>query len=376
MKKDYYDILGIKKDASQDEIKKAFRKAAHAHHPDKQGGNADKFKEANEAYGVLSDDKKRQQYDQFGHAGANMGGPGGQGGAGFNPNDFGFDFSGFQQGGGFQGGFGQNGGVEFDLGDIFGDVFGGGRRSQPKRGHDISVDVDLSFEEAVFGVEKSFRIHKTSTCPDCSGSGAKAGSKMKTCDVCKGAGKVKEMKRSILGTFATTKTCENCHGAGKVPEEKCHTCHGSGVLERDQEIKVKIPAGLENGETVRLAGGGEAVTHGQSGDLYIKVHVDEHSIWRKEGHNLVTELDVKLSDALLGAAYPLKTLDGDISLKIPEGIAFGEVLRVKGKGVPINGTGPTAKHRGDILVKVNIVMPRRLSKDAKRVVEGLKNEGV
>jgi molecular chaperone DnaJ len=374
MKKDYYEILGVKKDASQDEIKKAFRKAAHSHHPDKQGGNADKFKEANEAYGVLSDDKKRQQYDQFGHAGANMGGSGfgGGQGAGFNPNDFGFDFSGFQQGGGF----GQGGNVEFDLGDIFGDVFGGGRRQQAKRGHDISVDADLSFEEAVFGVEKTFNIHKTSSCPDCSGSGAQTGSKMKTCDVCKGAGKVKEMKRSILGTFATTKTCEQCHGAGKVPEEKCHTCHGSGVLERNQEIKVKLPAGLEEGETVRLTGGGEAVAHGTTGDLYIKVHVEEHDIWRKEGHNLVTDLDVKLSDALLGASYELETLDGTISLKIPEGIGFGEVLRVKGKGVPTSGTGPSAKHRGDILVKVNIVMPKRLSKDARKAIEGLKGEGM
>jgi molecular chaperone DnaJ len=370
MKKDYYDILGVQKNASQDEIKKAFRKAAHTHHPDKQGGNADKFKEANEAYSVLSDATKRQQYDRFGHAGANMGGQGGYGGAGFNPNDFGFDFSGFQGAGG------QNGGMEFDLGDIFGSVFGGGRQSQQRRGHDISVDAELTFEEAVFGVEKVFHVHKSSSCPDCSGSGAKAGTKMKTCDICKGAGKVKEMKRSILGTFATTKTCEHCHGAGKIPEEKCHTCHGSGVLERNQEIKVKIPAGLENGETVRLAGGGEAIPHGPSGDLYIKIHVEEHEIWRKEGHNLVTELDVKLSDALLGASYELETLDGEVSLKIPEGIAFGEILRLKGKGVPITGTGPSAKHRGDILVKVNIVMPKKLSKDARKAIEGLKGQGV
>ncbi len=296
MKKDYYEILGVKKDASQDEIKKAFRKMAHAHHPDKQGGNADKFKEANEAYSVLSDDKKRAQYDQFGHAGANMGGSG-FGGQGFNPNDFGFDFSGFQQGG--FGGFGQNGNIEFDLNDLFGGIFGGGRPRQ-KRGRNIQVDVELAFEEAIFGVEREVSVRKG--------------------------------------------------------------------------LKVKIPGGLENGEMVKLAGAGEPIEGGVPGDLYIRVHVKPHPVLRKEGHNLVARLDVKLSDALLGAKYALKTLDGEIEIKIPEGIAFGEVLRVKGKGVPTTSRGRDG-HRGDILVVVNIVMPKRLSKDMKKAVEALKEQG-
>ncbi|MEK7607649.1 MAG: DnaJ C-terminal domain-containing protein, partial [Patescibacteria group bacterium] len=320
MSKDYYKILGVDKNASGDEIKKAFRKMAHEHHPDKQGGNSEKFKEANEAYSVLSDDKKRKQYDMFGTAGPGMGGGyGGYGqGAGFNANDFGFDFSGFNQSGFQQGEF-----EDFDLGDILGGMFGGGnRRARTKRGADISVDVDLPFSEAIFGGERTFRIHKTSVCSECAGNGAKKGSKMKTCHTCGGKGKVTEVKRSIIGSFQTSHTCETCHGAGKEPEEKCPICRGAGILNRDQEIKVKIPAGLENDETIRLPNGGEAVSGGASGDLYIKVHVKSHPVWRKEGHNLVTEIDVKLSDALLGATHALKTLDGDITLKIPEGTTF------------------------------------------------------
>jgi molecular chaperone DnaJ len=358
MSKDYYKILGVDKNASQDEIKKAFRKLAHEHHPDKQGGNDAKFKEANEAYSVLGDEKKRQQYDTFGSAGPGMGG------GGFNASDFGgFDFSGFTQNG-----FGGSG-VEFDLGDMFGDIFGGGRQRQ-KRGSDISVDVELSFEESIFGMEKTIVINKTSVCSECHGNGAKKGSKMKTCLSCGGKGKVTELKRSIIGSFQTTRTCETCHGSGHIPEEKCSTCYGSGVLKKNQEIKVKIPAGIEDGEMVRLSGAGEAISGGAAGDLYIKIHVKEHAIWQKEGANLVTDLDVKLSDALLGATYPLKTLDGEIDLKIPEGVSFGEILRVKGKGVP------TGRGRGDALVRVNIVMPRKLSKDAKKAIETLKNQGM
>ncbi len=358
MSKDYYKILGVEKNASQDEIKKAFRKLAHEHHPDKQGGNDAKFKEANEAYSVLGDEKKRQQYDTFGSAGPNMGG------GGFNANDFGgFDFSGFSQGG-----FGGSG-VEFDLGDMFGDIFGGGRQRQ-KRGADISIDVDLSFKESIFGIEKTVVLNKTSVCADCHGNGAKKGSKMRTCSSCAGKGKVTELKRSIIGSFQTVRTCETCHGSGSIPEEKCGSCHGSGVLKKNQEIKVKIPAGIEDGEMVRLTGAGEAISGGVSGDLYIKIHVSEHSVWTKEGVNLVTQLDVKLSDALLGTTYELETLDGKVDLKIPEGVSFGEILRIKGKGVP-SGRG-----RGDAMVKINITMPRRLSKDTKKAIEALKNEGI
>jgi molecular chaperone DnaJ len=370
MSKDYYKILGIEKNASSDEIKKAFRKLAHEHHPDKQGGNDAKFKEANEAYSVLSDEKKRKQYDMFGSAGANMGG-GGAGG--FDTSGFGFDFSGFNQAGG---GFSQGGFEDMDIGDIFGSVFGGGSRGQrQRRGSDISVDVELPFSEAIFGGERSFKIRKTSVCSECSGSGGKKGSKMKTCHTCNGKGKVTEVKRSIIGTFQTSRVCDTCHGSGKEPEEKCPVCRGAGVVERDQEIKVKIPPGLEDGETIRLSGGGEAISGGESGDLYIKVHVHEHPIWRKEGSHLVTDIDVKLTDALLGTSHSLKTLDGDLLLKIPEGTNHGEILRIKGKGVPTTSRGRDGS-RGDILVHVNILMPKRLSKEAKKALEELRKEGI
>ena len=390
MSKDYYKILGVDKNASPDDLKKAFRKLAHEYHPDKKGGNAEKFKEANEAYSVLSDDKKRKQYDMFGSAGPGMGGGYGQG-AGFNTGGFGFDFSGFNQSGFQQGGFGQGEFEDFDLGDILGGMFSGdmrggrggrgGHSARSRRGADISVDVDLPFSDAIFGAERTFKIHKTSTCSECSGNGAKAGTKMKTCHTCAGKGKITEVKRSIIGSFQTSSVCGTCHGSGREPEEKCPICRGTGVIDRDQEIKVKIPAGLEDGETIRLPGGGEAISGGEPGDLYIKVHVREHSMWAKEGHNLITKLDIKLSDALLGATHTLKTLDGDdgqsgeILLKIPEGTDHGEILRVRGRGVPTTARGRDG-HRGDILVHINIIMPKRLSKAAKAAVEEFKKEGV
>ncbi|HEU5114621.1 MAG TPA: molecular chaperone DnaJ [Candidatus Paceibacterota bacterium] len=366
MPKDYYKTLGVEKNASQDDIKKAFRKLAHQYHPDKQGGNAEKFKEVNEAYSVLSDEQKRKQYDTFGSAGPGGAGFGGQG---FNPNDFGFDFSGFRQGG-----FG-NGGVEFDLGDIFGDFFGGSRRERTKRGSDIQVDLDITFEESIFGAEKLITLNKMSVCAECAGTGAKKGTKMKTCHTCAGKGKVTEIKRSIIGSFQTTRTCETCHGSGKEPEEKCPICRGAGVQKRNQEIKAKIPPSVEEGEMIRLSGAGEAIAGGESGDLYLRLHVKKHPLFRKEGFDLSTDISVKLTDALLGASHPLKTLDGEIVIKVPEGVSNGEILRVKGKGVPTTSRGKDG-HRGDLLVNVRVTMPRKLSKEAKKAIEQLKNEGL
>ena len=370
MAKDYYNILGIDKGASKDEIKKAFRKLAHEHHPDKKGGNSEKFKEANEAYSVLSDDTKRKQYDTYGQtfngAGSNVGGQGGFG-QGFG----GFDFSGFQQG--FQGGD-----VEFDLGDIFGDIFGGGsRRQQARRGRDISVDIELTFSESIFGVERKIVLNKTSTCDHCHGTGGEPGTKMKTCPTCSGKGTIRENRRSILGTFTTEKICDSCHGKGTIPEEKCKTCKGAGVYRHQSEISLKIPAGINNGETVRLSGGGEGITGGTAGDLYIKVHIKPHGTFRKEGHNLVMDLKVKLSDALLGRDYSIETLDGPITVKIPSGISFGEILRVKGKGVPLSSSSSSHySHRGDLLIIINIELPKKLSKDSKKLIEELKKEGI
>lgn len=354
MKKNYYETLEVDKSASKDEIKKAFRKLAHKYHPDKGGGNEAKFKEISEAYSVLSDDKKRSEYDTYGRVsdGAGFGG-----GAGFE----GFDFSNFND-------FGE--GMSFDLGDIFGDIFGGGRARQ-KRGRDISVDIELDFKESIFGTEKKIYLSKTSICDNCKGSGGEVGTNFVTCPTCKGNGSVRETRRSFMGAFSTTKTCDTCKGKGKVPQEKCSKCKGSGITHGQQEIKVQIPSGIENGEMLKLSGYGEAEAGGNPGDLYVKVHVKKHHKIIKEGHNLIMDLDVKLSDALLGAEYNVETLEGMLKVKIPEGINFGEMLRLKGKGVPVG-----ASHRGDLFLKIKINIPKKLSRDTKKTIEELKKEGL
>ncbi len=359
--KDYYNILGVSKDSSKEELKKAYHKLAHKYHPDKNKGDDSKFKEVNQAYQTLSDDQKRAQYDRFGADGPShsAGGYGGTG-QGFG----GFDFSGFQ-----------NGGAEFDmgdLGDIFGDFFGGGGRGrQAKRGRDISTEIDLSFEDSVFGVTRKILLTKQSKCDICKGTGGKPGTKMDTCKTCNGNGQIREMKRSILGTFQTTKTCDVCHGQGKTSKEKCVECHGVGVRQKQEEIEIKIPAGINAGEMVRMTGMGEAVSGGESGDLYIKINVKSHPTFRRDGFNLTLDLPIKLSDALLGMNYNLKILEGNtVEVKIPEGINHGELLRVKGKGVP------STRGRGDIILRIQIKMPSKISKKSKELIEELKKEGV
>ncbi|MES2060147.1 MAG: molecular chaperone DnaJ [Patescibacteria group bacterium] len=355
--KNYYEILGVPKTASQDEIKKAFRKLAHKYHPDKDGGNEAKFKEASEAYTVLSDDSKRQQYDTFGSAGAAAGGAGG----GFNAQDFGgFDFSGFQ-----------NGGEGFDFGDIFGDIFGGGRRAQQKRGRDISIDIELDFKDAVFGTTRKVLVSKASTCTHCGGKGAEKGSEMVACSKCNGKGQIHETKNTFFGQFTTNRTCDTCHGEGYVPKTKCSVCRGAGIVNKQEEITIQVPSGIENGEMIRFTGKGEAVSGGVSGDLYVKVHVRKHSIFRKEGHNLLADISVKLSDALLGGEYRLETLDGSLSVKIPEGTQSGETLHIKGRGVPISKS-----NRGDIYLKISVAIPKKISRSARKLIEDLKKEGI
>lgn len=367
MSKDYYNILGINKGASKDDIKKAFYKLAHKYHPDKKEGNEAKFKEVNEAYQVLSDDVKRSKYDQFGTGFENM--RGGYGEAQNNGFD-GFDFGGFSQG--FQ-----NGNADFDFGnlnDIFSDFFtggmGGGRR-QARRGRDISTEIQISFSESIFGTSRKILITKTSNCSSCNGSGAKFGTKMETCKYCNGQGKIREAKRTILGTISSTKICEECLGSGETPKEKCDICKGKGVLRKEIEVSVNIPAGIRDGEMIRMTGGGEAVYKGTTGDLYIKINVASHAVFKREGNDLVMNLDLKLSDALLGIEYPIKTLDGDISVKIPEGVSINEILRVKGKGVPIS-----KNKRGDLLIKLKIKLPNKLSRKSREIIEELKKEGI
>lgn len=353
MSKDYYKILGVEKSASQDEIKKAFRVLAHKHHPDK-GGDEKKFKEASEAYQILSDEKKRKEYDTYGSAGP---------GAGFGQG--GFDSSGF---GGFQGGQGFDG---VDLNDIFGDFFGRSQRQQARRGRDISVDLEISFSEAVFGAEHKVRITKTSACDTCSGTGAKPGTKMKECATCKGKGRIQESVRTILGTFAQERECSHCYGSGKVPEEKCTTCKGHGVLRKEEQISIRVPAGIQNSEQIRLTGAGEAIQNGKAGDLYVRIHVAPHKVFKREGNNLVRTLEVKLTDAILGKEYPVQTLDGEIKLKIPKGVSSGEILRVREKGVPID-----TKRRGDLFIKLEVKTPTKLSRKAEKLVEELRTEGI
>ncbi len=360
MSKDYYEILGVQKSASKEELKKAFYKLAHKYHPDKKGGDAAKFKEASEAYAVLSDDKKRAEYDTYGRVFSESGGAGNAGQAG---GFGGFDFSQFTQGG--ANGFG------FDFEDIFSDFFGGRSSGRTERGRDISIDLQLSFSEAVFGSDRKIIITKTSVCSECKGNGGKHGTEMITCSTCNGKGKIKESKRSFFGTFVVERTCNECHGKGKVPKEKCPVCKGVGVMRREEEIEVKIPAGVDDGEMVRLGGAGEAVAGGTAGDLYIKIHVSRHPLFKKEGNNLVTELKIKLTDALLGADYNLQTLDGVEKIKIPAGMTFGETLRVKGKGVPFE-----KNRRGDLMIKIQIELPKKLSKEAEKVIEQLKKEGI
>ncbi len=367
MSKDYYQNLGVTKSASKDEIKKAFYKLAAKYHPDKKGGDEAKFKEVNEAYQVLSDDKKRKEYDTYGQTFNGAGPQGTQNGGGF---------------GGFGGGFNPSdfSNVEFDmgdLGDIFGDVFGGfggfGGGQRVKRGRDISLEITIPFQEAVFGTERTILLSKVGVCKTCTGTGAAKGSKTKTCIICNGQGKVHDTKRTFMGMMQTVKTCEACHGAGKVPEEKCHDCRGAGVHNLKEDVEVNIPAGISNGEMIRMSQMGEAVAHGTSGDLYIKVSVSAHKLWKREGHDLVMTHSIKLTDALLGAKQVVEGLDGPITLDIPVGVSPHEILRIKGRGVPhVHDKG----RRGDILVKLDLQLPKKLSKSAMKLVEELKEEGL
>lgn len=357
MQKDYYKILELQKGASKDEVKKAFRKLAAKYHPDKKTGDEAKYKEITEAYAVLGDEKKKAEYDTYGQS-FNGAGPGG---GGFG----GFDFSGFQQGG-FNGQ-----GFEFDLNDIFENFgFGGGGRQQTQRGRDVSIDINLTFKESLFGVTRKVLITKNNTCEHCEGNGAKKGTEMTTCSTCNGQGKVRESRQSIMGAFTTVRECSSCHGTGKIPKERCPHCAGAGVSRTEEEIAIKVPLGISNGEVIRMTGRGEAIPHGQPGDLYIKVHVESHPTIKRDGATLTTKLPVKLTDALLGATYSVETMDGTMEVKIPAGITHGELLRIKGKGVPYDGG------RGDFMVKVSIEVPKKLSRKAKKLVEELQQEGI
>ncbi len=358
MGKDYYKILGVDKSASADDIKKAFLKLAHQHHPDKTGGDDSKFKEVNEAYQVLGNAQKRAQYDQFGSAGPNMGGfGGGQGYGGF---------------GGFQ-----NGGMNInmdDLGDMFGgfgDIFGfgGGSRSRgPRRGADIEAEMTITFEEAAFGTEKEVSLKKKVVCDHCSGSGAEPGAKIETCSACGGRGKVRHVQQTILGAIQTETTCRSCGGEGKIPSQKCSKCHGSGSVHDTVKFKVKIPAGVDDGGRIRLSGYGEAGDKGASmGDLYININVRPSDKFAREDYDILTKKEIGFAQAALGDKVEIETIHGKVELKIPEGTQSSTVFKLKGKGIPYtNGKG-----YGDHLVEVIVKTPKSLSKKQKDILKGM-----
>jgi molecular chaperone DnaJ len=361
MAKNYYDILGLDKKATKDDVKKAFRKLAQKHHPDK-GGDEAKFKEITEAYAILGDEKRRREYDTYGQA------FNGGAGAGTQPGGAGFDWSQFQ-------GFNGAGGVEFDMGDLFqgfGDIFGtrsGGSRA--RRGRDISIDVEVSFKEAVLGGKRSVLLAKVSQCDVCKGNGAKPGTEMDTCKTCNGAGHLRESRNSVFGPVSSVITCTTCDGTGKVPKEKCNNCSGRGVLRREQEIKIDIPAGIDNGEMIRMPQQGEAIKGGLAGDLYVKIHVKPHPIFRKDGANLVMDLPLKLTDALLGSTVNVTTVDDKtLEVKVPPLTKAEEILRLRDKGVKYDNG------RGDLLIHVTVALPKKLSSKAKKAIEELKSEGL
>lgn len=360
MAKDYYNVLGVDKKATQDDIKKAFRKLAHKYHPDKGGTDESKFKEITEAYSILSDEKKRREYDAYGQAFPGGHGPASGGAQGFG----GFDFSQFQQG------FG-NGGTDFDFGDIFGDMFGGRQQTRTPRGRDISIDLEIPFKDAAFGTTRSVLIGKVSTCTLCHGSGAKPGTELETCKTCNGSGRVHETRNSILGQFTSVRTCAACEGTGKIPKEKCPECKGHGVKRREEEMKINIPAGIDNGEMIRMPGHGEAIKAGTAGDLYVKVHVKPHPTFHRDGSNLIMDLPVKLTDALLGTTVNIESLEGKtLEVKIPAMKRAEELLRVAGKGIPEQGG------RGDLIIRLEVALPHKLSGSAKKHIEELKTEGL
>jgi molecular chaperone DnaJ len=359
MSKDYYKILGVSKNASQDEVKAAFRRLAIEHHPDK-GGNAEKFKEINEAYQVLGDSGKRKQYDQFGSGFENMN----RGGFGGGQNPFGQGFGGFQ-----------SGNINFeDLGDIFGDIFNFGGRQTAKResrGKNIEIDLTVDFMESVFGVDREIELYKNSECDACNGSGAEQGSKISTCPKCNGKGKIEHIARSFLGAYRTVATCDACNGSGKRAEKECKKCRGNGIAKQSKKIEIKIPAGVSDGETLRLAGQGEAGARGaRSGDLFINLRVRDHKIFTRDGFDIYSKVVVNFPDAALGIKKDVETVDGPVEVKIPAGIQSGQIMRLAGKGVPFlrrNG-------RGDHLLEIIVETPKHLSRRQKKLIEELKEE--
>lgn len=361
MSKDYYKILGVDKNANADELKKAFHKLAHQHHPDKKGGDEAKFKEVNEAYQALSDPNKRAQYDRFGTT---------EPGAGGFANGFGST----------QGGFG---GMNFDMNDLsdlfggFGDMFGfsGGSASGGgnKQGSDLEMQAEIEFLEAAFGTTKKFKFRKTITCKHCHGNGAEPGAKIETCSTCQGTGRVTRIQRTILGAVQMQSSCPNCNGQGKKPSQTCRECSGTGVVREATELEIKIPAGINDGESVRFPRQGEAGINGApAGDLYVRVRVKADKRFIRRGFDIITKLEINFSEAALGVKRNIETIDGQAELEIAKGLQSGEIIKLRGHGV----SKLNSNERGDHLVEISIKTPTKLNRQQQEALENLKSLGL
>jgi molecular chaperone DnaJ len=354
-KRDYYEILGVGKDASADEVKKAFRRAAIEHHPDR-GGDEAKFKELNEAYEVLKDTDKRKRYDQFGHAGV--------GGA-----------SGSPFGGGYSGGQGQN--VNFDfgdlgLGDIFSSFFGGGGQQQQQRqarGRDVEAGVEISFDQAVFGTEVDLNLNLEDTCEHCKGTTVEPGHELKTCDQCKGSGQVVSVTRTIFGNIQQASVCPKCRGRGKIPEKVCTVCRGKGTQPKKQTVQLKVPAGIDDGATIRLREHGEAIANGPKGDLYVNIRVKPHKKFTREGDLILSEEHIGMIEAALGTEIEVETVDGPVRMKVPAGTQSGSDFKLSNHGV----THLRGNSRGAHIVTIIVDTPTKLSRKQKELLEAFQS---
>lgn len=364
-KRDYYEVLGVGKNASADEIKKAFRRAAVEHHPDKEGGNEDKFKEINEAYEVLKDSSKRQRYDQFGHAGVGSS-------AASDGNPYGGGFGGFGQ----QGGQGQE--MHFDfgdlgLGDIFGSFFGGGgpqrQQQRQNRGRDVETSLEISFEQAIFGTEAELNLNLEDECEHCKGTTVEPGHELKTCDKCQGRGQVTSVTQTIFGNIQQASICPVCKGRGKVPEKVCSVCSGKGTKRKTQNIALKIPAGVDDGATIRLREHGEAVANGPKGDLYVNVRVKPHKKFTREGDLILSEENVGMVDAALGTEIEVETVDGLVKMKVPAGTQSGTDFKLSDHGVHhLKGSG-----RGAHIVTIIVDTPTKLNRHQQELLRELQD---
>ena len=349
-KRDYYEVLGLQKGASDDEIKKAFRKMAMKYHPDKNPGDKEaeeKFKEINEAYGILSDPDKKSKYDRFGHAGV-------------DPN------AGFGGAGGF-GGFGGAGGFE-DIFDMFGGGFGQSQRRSngPKKGRDLQKAITITFEEAAFGTKKELQINKYVTCPTCNGEGTKPGTSKKTCPKCNGTGQTSQVQRTPFGQFQSVTQCDQCGGTGKINETPCEDCKGTGKVKKTVKLSVDIPAGVDNESVIPIRGQGEPGTNGgPNGDLYIVISVKPHKVFKRSGSDLYLEIPISFDQAALGADIIVPTMEGKVSYKVPAGTQPGTTFRLKGKGIK----NLRNDKMGDLYVKVNLEVPTKLNHKQKKAIE-------